>query len=277
MALRIDLVVIDPQVDFCCETFRDLEGKEQKGALYVKGAEKDMDRLATMIDRVGEKLDDIHVTLDSHHLKDIAHPPFWKDRKGNAPAPFTIITDDMIESGEMTPTSPRHYKWCLDYARALKKGGRYPLCMWPPHCLIGTPGANIYPKLMQTLNRWADQQNGYIDFVAKGSNILTEHYSAVQAEVPHPKDPKTMVNAEFIKTMMESDMIVVAGEASSHCVANSVMDIAKQFKDDKLVSKIVLLEDAMSPVPGFEGLYDTFLKDMKAKGIQLATTKNFLV
>ena len=79
--MNIQLLVIDPQKDFCDPT----------GALYVKGAEKDMERLAAMVDKNGDKIDDIRVTLDSHQKIHIAHPICWQDAKGNHPAPFTII------------------------------------------------------------------------------------------------------------------------------------------------------------------------------------------
>jgi len=65
--MKVDLLVIDPQVDFC------IPGN----ALVVDGADQDMKRLAAMIDRIGDKIDDIHCTLDQHHLIDIAHPIFW--------------------------------------------------------------------------------------------------------------------------------------------------------------------------------------------------------
>ena len=60
--MNIQLLIIDPQNDFC----------DPKGSLFVPGADGDMTRLATMIDRISPKLADIHVTLDSHHLVDIA-------------------------------------------------------------------------------------------------------------------------------------------------------------------------------------------------------------
>ena len=68
MSKRIELLVIDPQVDFC---------DPARGALYVPGAEHDMARLAAMVRRLKGKLDDVHVTLDSHHFIHIAHPIFW--------------------------------------------------------------------------------------------------------------------------------------------------------------------------------------------------------
>src|SRR5678816_2250300 len=81
MSKRIELLVIDPQVDFC---------DPKRGALYVPGAEEDMKRLAKMITRLKDKLDDVHVTLDSHHFIHIAHPIFWRDSHGKHLAVFTL-------------------------------------------------------------------------------------------------------------------------------------------------------------------------------------------
>ena len=55
MSKRVELLIIDPQIDFC---------DPARGALYVPGAEHDMRRLAQMVVRLKDKIDDIHVTLD---------------------------------------------------------------------------------------------------------------------------------------------------------------------------------------------------------------------
>ena len=79
---RIHLVVIDPQNDFC----------DPQGALYVPGAAEDVERLARLVDRLRDRIDDIHITLDSHRRVDISHPMWWSDARGRAPDPFTRIT-----------------------------------------------------------------------------------------------------------------------------------------------------------------------------------------
>ncbi len=81
-ALKVHLLVIDPQVDFM-----DSPGS----SLPVTGANDDMKRLASLVTRVGHKFEDIHVTLDSHHTIDVGHPGMWRDRDGNLPNPFTMI------------------------------------------------------------------------------------------------------------------------------------------------------------------------------------------
>lgn len=87
--MKIHLVVIDPQNDF----------STPQGSLFVQGADQDMSRLALMVKRLGKKLDDIHITMDSHRKVDISHPMWWKDSAGKHPSPFTMITADDVDAG----------------------------------------------------------------------------------------------------------------------------------------------------------------------------------
>gem|GEM_PF-606234 len=70
----------------------------------------------------------------------------------------------------------------------------------------------------------------------------------------------------------------MAGEAETHCVLNTVMDIANQFSDSRYVEKLVWLSDATSPVPDPPGttVFSDRLKSdfstLKAKGMKVATT-----
>lgn len=262
---KIHLVIIDPQYDFC----------NPKGSLFVPGADKDMDNLTIMINRLGKKIDDIHVTLDSHHLVDIAHPIFWLDSQGKHPAPFTLVSAKDVNEGRFTTTNPSFLKRAKDYVNQLEANARYPLCIWPPHCLIGSQGYLVYESLFEALKGWELNNFAMVNFVTKGSNFWTEHYSVVQADVIDPNDPGTMLNTAFIQTLQEADIIAVAGEAKSHCVANSIVDISNNFGQENL-SKFVLLEDCMSNVPGFEKLGEDFIREMKTKGMKISNSKEFL-
>ena len=263
---KIHLLAIDPQIDFTLPT----------GSLFVPGADKDMERLSKFINRVGSKLDDIHVTLDCHRVMDIAHPGWWKDSAGNHPKPFTILSRADVEAGVWTTTVPSYYKRALDYVKALEKNGKYPLCIWPEHCLIGSPGNNVHPSLQKALTDWEREQVANVDFVTKGSNPFTEHYSPLQADVPDAEDPSTQLNVEFVRALEEADLLVIAGEAGSHCLANCVRDLAANATPE-LIKKIVLLRDATSPVPGFEKFQDEMISDMTKLGMKISTTTEFLV
>lgn len=266
MANKAHLIVIDPQNDFCDPT----------GALFVTGADKDMNRLSLMVERLKDKLADVHVTLDSHQLIHIAHPIFWKNSAGANPNPFTIISSSDVRNGTWTTTKPGLYKRALAYVEGLEQNKRYPLCIWPPHCLIGSWGHGVYPALYKSLMSWAGKRFGSIDYVTKGSNILTEHYSAIQADVPDPSDPSTQINTNFLQTVNEADIVLLAGEAGSHCLANTGRDMVNYFPDDSFVNKLVLLTDATSPVPGFDQNQTDFIKEMTARGMKTTTTTDFL-
>lgn len=261
---NIQLLVIDPQNDFC----------DPHGALAVKGADRDVDRLAALVHRLRDRLTDIHVTLDSHRRVDISHPLWLRDGDGRHPAPFTVITAADLRSGRWTTTHPGAWDRTVAYLEALEAGGRYPHVIWPEHCLIGTPGHAVHPTLMAALAEW-EERFAVVDYVTKGSNPWTEHFSAVQAEVPDPEDPGTQVNTALVRTLEEADVVLLAGEASSHCLANTVRDIAANFADPAWVRKLVLLTDATSPVPGFEAYADAFVRDLTALGLRTDTTTRF--
>lgn len=261
---KAHLLLIDPQ-----NSFMDIPG----ATLPVAGANEDMNRTAAFIKRLGNKLYDIHVTLDSHHVVDIAHPAMWRNQAGECPPPFTIISVADIERDVWYPRDQRLKPILLKYTKALAQGGRYPLAIWPEHCVIGTWGHNVQANVMDALNEWARKGLQMVDFVTKGSNPLTEHYSAVQAEVPDPSDPSTTLNLDLINVLKEADVIYVAGEALSHCVANTVRDIANNFGDQN-IGKLVLLTDCSSPVQSpyvdFKKVADDFVAEMVARGMKTA-------
>lgn len=265
--MDLRLFIIDPQNDFC----------DKRGALSVPGADEDMKRTAAMIRRLKNKISDIHVTLDVHHYVDIAHPIFWVDSAGNHPAPpATIISVKDVEDGKWRPYNPNFRDRAVSYVKALEANNRYALVVWPYHCLIGSWGAGVFPELHEALLEW-EKQFRMVDYVTKGSNIYTEHYSAVQADVPDPGDPTTMLNTRLIQALEEADMIALAGEALNFCLANTVKDVADNFGEEN-IKKLVLLKDASSPVPGkdFEAFTDNFLAEMTARGMQTSTTAEFL-
>ena len=263
--MKTHLLVIDPQNDFC----------DSNGSLFVPGADHDMTRLEAMIRRLGSRLDNIHVTLDTHHFVDVAHPVFWVNAKGEHPAPFTIITADEVASGLWAAASPAHRAWAVEYTRKLEINKRYALCVWPPHCLIGSWGTQVYSPLFQALLDWETANVDSIDYVTKGTNHLTEHYSALQADVPRPDDPGTQLNSGLIESLSGADVLVIAGEALSHCVRFTTQDLIENLPQGS-IQKIVIIKDAMSAVPGFEKEGEEFLDFAARKGVRTITAEEFL-
>ena len=266
--MNIDLLIIDPQMDF-------IDHPIKTGSLAVKGAHGDMMRVASLVKEFGGSLNDIHVTLDSHHVLDIAHPTWWTDSAGNAPTPFTLISLDDVKSGKWRARIPEFAQRSRDYVQSLADEGRYMLCIWPEHCLIGSDGHRIHPELFEQLTNWERKNKAVVDMVTKGSNPFTEHYSGLKAEVPDPEDASTQLNMGLIQTLEKADMVLIAGEALSHCVANTVRDIAASF-DPSAISKLALLEDCCSPVAGFEQLGIDFVKELRAMGMRVVKSPDFV-
>jgi nicotinamidase/pyrazinamidase len=265
--------MIDPQNDFCIPTG---PGGE-KGALVVPGAAEDMKRLAAFINKNKTRITQIHCTLDSHQSAHIAHPLFWINAKGEHPTFYTIITSSDTKNGVWMTSNPRLRSYGEHYTDELEKHGRYQLMIWPPHCRIGTWGHGLVPEVSEALTNWEIEAWNHlrkIDFVAKGSNVLTEHYSGVQADVPDDNDPTTGLNTALIDTLAEADEIPLTGEALSHCLAFTVRDIAKNFGADN-IKKFVLLQDTCSNVYNCEDKGRAFVKEMVAQGMRVSTSKDW--
>src|SRR5690349_6095358 len=99
---RMHLLLIDPQNDFCDIPAAELPphplrpGERIAPALPVAGAHADMQRLARWLNAASERIEHIHVTLDSHQPFDIAHPGFWRDEQGRSAPPFTVISHNDV-------------------------------------------------------------------------------------------------------------------------------------------------------------------------------------
>ncbi len=253
------LLLIDPQVDFC----------DPNGSLYVPGADQDMTRVANWLKRSKSTIDSVMVTLDSHHLFDIAHPAWWIDAYGGHPIPFTPITLEDLQKGKYNVASELVKQASFAYVEYLAAQGKKTLVIWPPHCLLGSPGHSIYGPLREAVFEWETERAKPIEFVLKGLNPLTEHYSAVQAEKVDPNDPDTAPNGKMIHWLDEHDRILVAGQAQSHCVADTVLNLMEHI--DR--RKFVLIEDGMSCVPGFEQHGTRFLYRAKGRGATITETE----
>lgn len=269
----LHLLIIDPQNDFCDlpDDYRPIDplGNRFAPSLPVAGAHADMRRLAALIDAGRAGLSAITVTLDSHQRLDIAHPTFWQDATGAAILPFTQITAAAVRAGTYQPRLAQALPRVLAYLDALETAGRYTHMVWPVHCEIGTWGHNLHHELRLACNRWEERRVAVVGKITKGTNPWTEHYSAIMAEVPDPEDADTGLNAPLIARLQAADRIFIAGEAGSHCVKATTEHIVAHFAPADL-HKLVLIEDCISAVTGFETQYADFLAAMRARGVEVA-------
>lgn len=276
------LLIIDAQKDF-----------HPGGSLAIPTADQDAVRIAKLIREHGTSIDRVVATLDTHQKLHIAHPWFWEER----PAPFTIISAQDIANGKYKPHAsirlPKSsldpsvfadssqvldetgeidvQKYALEYAKRLEERGRFQLCIWPEHCLIGSSGHGLVDVISEALHGWSEQTGRSVEWILKGQNLLTEMYSALEADVPVSAD--TAFNHEFHQKLLESEKLIVCGQAMSHCVNYTVRDIVLHWPVDQM-SKIVVLTDCASAVPGFEAAALSFQKDMESVGVQLKTSSN---
>ncbi len=276
MTRSIHLLIVDPQNDFCDlpDSYRPtdpLTGSPVEPALPIAGAHADMQRLARFIDATAHALSSITVTLDSHHRLDIAHPTFWRMGNGDPVPPFTPITAAQLRAGEFVPRHDDDVPRTLNYLNELEARGRYTLMAWPVHCEIGTWGHNVHADVRAAYGRWEEDRQFIVRKVPKGANPWTEHYSALMAEVPDADDPRSQLNRGLLDSLDRADLILVAGEAGSHCVKATVEHLAEHLPGGNL-SRIVLLTDCMSPVAGFSNAQAGFLHRMRDLGVRQRTS-----
>jgi nicotinamidase-related amidase len=256
--VKIQLLVIDVQKDFC---FPD-------GTLYVggrsgRGAVEDSDRIARFVYANLGVLTDITCTMDTHFPFQIFFPSFWLDAADKPLTAHTVITAADIRSGKVRPNPAvawwlcnGNYNWLCEqvafYCSELEKAGKYTLYLWPPHCLLGSDGHALAGVIQEArlFHSFARGAKSWVE--VKGGNTLTENYSVLAPEVlmRHDRQPLAQRNTQFIKTLLDADAVVIAGQAASHCVKSSIEDLLREIrtKDEKLARKVYILKDCMSAV-----------------------------
>jgi len=208
--------VIDPQNDFSDE----YEGIREHGSLPVTGSTADYSRIINFIK--SNDIHEVHVSLDTHSLRHIAHPGLWQIYNGhgfedatNENSQFLQLSVDeqrnIIGTSIDPERAPIHliprnydvteeeynmlYDYVHDYIKFFYKDGNshlQPPMIWPNHCIEGTKGHQIASELHIFLESW--KRNGYdtghstkpriLTYHNKGRNNLVEMYSVFSADKP---------------------------------------------------------------------------------------------
>ena len=251
---RICLMPIDCQNSFCVPGFEMFVGGK-----CGNGAVEDNIRLCEFIYRNLDTITEIDPTMDTHTAMQIFHPIFWVNPVG---AQTIISLDDIlggvwkVNPAVATSIAAGNYadlqKHATHYVKRLTDAGKYPLMVWPYHAMLGGIGHALVASVEEALffhNLVRDSQTG---FEIKGSNPLTENYSVLRPEVQDGPDgrPIAQKNAQFIEKLMQYDVVIIAGQAKSHCVAWTIDDLLTEMRgqDESLARKVYLLEDCTSPV-----------------------------
>ncbi len=263
----MELIIIDPQNSFC---------DPEKGTLYVPNSENDIKNISKFIDKLGEKITKIYISLDLHHRISIFHPLMWINKENKHPAPFTVIEDSDIKNNIWYPVFPELKLKYRIYCKELEKIGKHKLIIWPEHCLISSEGSNIVSILYSSILKWEEKVNNNINWIIKGVNIHTENYSIIKAEIPDKNDISTLPNKELLKSLEQAEeQIFVTGECGSHCVSESMIDIVNESSNKRIIEKIIFIEDCISPVSGYENIQEDFIKEYKELGMKVAKSTDF--
>ena len=256
---KICLMPIDAQNTFCIPVFELFVGG-QSGT----GAVDDNIRLCEFIYKNLGIITNITPTMDTHTVMQIFHPKFWINDNGEHPiGGQTTIEPKDIEDGvwKVNPAIAKSVaggnyiglqKYAKHYVETLSNRGKYPLMIWPYHGILGGIGHALVSSVEEALFFHNNARHSQTDFQIKGGNPLTENYSVLRPEVLEGPDKESIAqkNTRFIKKLLEFDVIIIAGQAKSHCVAWTIDDLLNEIKakDPELAKKVYLLEDCTSPV-----------------------------
>lgn len=236
---RIALFMIDVQNSFC---------DPQTGSLFVPGAVEDNLNICTFLYRNLNKITSCIASMDSHLPYQIFSPLWWiNNNTKKHPQPFTLISADDIKQGKYSALfQPQE---SLEYCEELERTGKKILTIWPFHTMIGSVSHSINSAVYEAILYHSTIRTSQPTFLQKGTVPNTENYSVLSPEVKKPNHPQGGFNTPFLNALMKHDRIYICGEASSHCVMETIIDMKKEFAGDKdLLDKIYILEDCMSPV-----------------------------
>jgi nicotinamidase-related amidase len=254
---RVALLLVDVQNTFCLPGFElFVAGRSGRGAV------EDNERLCSFLYRHLGRITQVLATLDTHAPMQIFHPVFWVDREGHHPPPHTVIAVDDVAGGRwrVNPTLAAALGWDAGelgryaghYVNALRQGGKYPLTVWPYHALLGGIGHALVACVEEAVFFHGIARSSPARFEIKGNNPLTENYSALRPEVlmDHQGRVVAQENRQLVEDLLGFDVVVVAGQAKSHCVAWTVADLLAEVRrrDERLAGRVYLLEDCTSPV-----------------------------
>lgn len=240
--LKVAAFGIDVQVGFCVPG----------ASLYVPNAVDDTRRTVEWLYRNLSKVTSLYFSLDTHHLFQVFHPAYWVDRNGEPPPPFTTIRVSDVRDGRFRPFFPGRLDEALEYVQKLEASGKYALTIWPYHALLGGLSHALVPAMMEAAIFHALVRGAETKLEIKGTSDVTENYSVMSPEVRELRGrPVGAFNQELFDALMAHDRVYVFGQAKSHCVLSTLLDMKERIlaTDPSLMAKIWILEDATSPVP----------------------------
>ena len=209
------------------------------GALAVPGSIGDVERITQFLYNNMGGITRIMCSLDTHTPHQIFHPCWWANSAGDHPGPYTIITHDDVAANH-----------------------------WRP--VIGDPRDSLeYLKELEKVGAGKKQLRKCVDhMIQKGTDPYSEMYGIIKPEY----SKKNFLNTPVLTSIEKFDEVYIVGEAASHCLMESVKQIAEHFQNrPEVTQKITVLEDCTSPITGYEADTATAFADFKSTyGIKFA-------
>ncbi|WP_428261259.1 nicotinamidase [Haliangium sp.] len=254
---RVHVLLIDVQKDFCFP-----EGSLYVGGRSGTGAVDDARRLAAFLYRNAAEITRVIATLDTHDAHQIFFSSFWLDPDDQPPPPHRVVHAEDIDRGRLRPNPTlahwlgRDPRWLTlqarHYCAELESSGRYQLHLWPPHCILGSDGHTLAGIVHEARMYHAYLRDSPSQALIKGQNPLTENYSVFAPEVLSCHDGGVLDRRDIalLDELLDADALIVAGQASSHCVKSSIDDLALEIqrRNPSLARKVYVLVDCMSAV-----------------------------
>jgi nicotinamidase-related amidase len=255
-SFRLCLLAVDVQNTFCIPDFElFVAGRSGTGAV------DDNRRLCEFVYRNLGTITQIFPSLDTHHAMQVFHAIWLVDEQGNHPTPYTLVSAEDVKEGRWRMNTAVGEALGIDvdyaerhlahYTRRLAEGGKYNLTIWPYHAMLGSIGYALVSAVEEAIFFQSIARHSQPDFQVKGNNPLTEHYSMLGPEVTEGPDGDRLggKNTELIEKLLTFDVVVVAGQAKSHCMTWTIDDLLEEeAAGDLLAERTYLLEDCTSPV-----------------------------
>ena len=147
--------------------------------------------------------------------------------------------------------------------------------------MMGSQNSALMPIVEEAFRFHEFVRNSPIEFAFKGQDPLRHSCSVFRPDVmtTHDGFRESCRNSSLLNRVMESDMLIIPGEASSHCVLDSLNDLLDEIMAvaPSFVKRVYILKDCMSPVvivPGDPNLdftkhADEGLAKLQAAGMNL--------
>lgn len=203
-------------------------------------------------------------TLDTHFIHQVFFASCHLDENGNHPLPGTEISHQDYLDGkfranpavahEFKLSPPLLQKQFAHYTKTLEYNGKYKLMIWPYHCILGNPGHSLAGGF-EEFTRFHSLVRGAFNLPElKGGSPFTEHYSIFGPEVTTffdgSKLPNVGKNTKLVSKLSNSDVVIIFGQAGSHCVPATIDDFLNELKenDESLIKKVYILKDCTDAV-----------------------------